>query len=138
PDPTGSTSPSSPGVQQPNLWVTISSPGGGEGIEMAPSPSERARVGVRVRMCSRIIRAGKVSASASTSRIASLLLVDGVTSVNSIGSGAGGINSQAAGRKPPSSTNGEHATRGSPDPGARPPAGGWTRARAVAYPATGA
>src|SRR2546427_7858566 len=59
-------------------------------------------------------------------------------SVNSIGSGAGGINSQAAGRKPPSSTNGEHATRGSPDPGARPPAGGWTRARAVAYPATGA
>src|SRR5436309_2446464 len=30
-------------------------PGGGEGIELAPSPRER--VGVRVRVCSRIIRA---------------------------------------------------------------------------------
>jgi hypothetical protein len=38
------------------LPLTLSlSPSGGEGIEMAPSPRER--VGVRVRVCSRIIRA---------------------------------------------------------------------------------
>src|SRR5947208_9139243 len=38
--------------------LTLSlAPRGGEGIDMAPSPSERERVGVRVRVCSRIIRA---------------------------------------------------------------------------------
>jgi hypothetical protein len=42
--------------REPNKQREIS-PSGGEGIETTPSPSARERVGVRVAMCSRIIRA---------------------------------------------------------------------------------
>src|SRR5437867_10735340 len=49
------------------LPLTLSlSPGGGEGIEMAPSLSERERVGVRVRMCSRLIRGSLENLSMAT------------------------------------------------------------------------
>src|SRR6266511_4184578 len=41
------------------LTLTLS-PSWGEGIEMAPSPSARERAGVRVGVCSRIIRASSV------------------------------------------------------------------------------